>query len=112
MTDEPTPEPTATPPQSLGERMGLGPAWLATPAAWALHPLPTTDGSQAWALVLHTAGGTMGAAMSADNLRELVRQASELLEDAPALVVPPQGLLLPTNGQSPNRAHRRHPGAR
>lgn len=40
----------------------------------------------------------------------LVRQGTELLGDQPALVVPPQGLLLPTNGHGPNRAQRRHQG--
>lgn len=101
MTDQPTPTPL-----SLGEQLGLGAAWQPATASWELHPLTATDGSSVVALVLRTVGGSMGAVFTADNLRELVRQASEQLS---GLAIPPAGLVLPPNGTNGNRAQRRHP---
>lgn len=108
MTDQPTPQPPeAVPGQpTLGDTLGLGPAWRPAPASWKLHPLAASDGSRAFALVLHTVGGSAGAAMTEDNLRELVRQAQELLS---GVIIPPAGAVAPMlNGG--NRAQRRHPG--
>lgn len=110
MTDQPPPDQPAV---NLGEQLGLGPLWQPAAAAWELQPLIAADGSQAYVLILRTASGSMGAAISADNLRELLRQTNDLLAAAgPAIVVPPQGLVLPVNGNVANRQARRHPGRR
>lgn len=99
MTDQPVPgQPT------IGDVLGLGPHWQPGPASWALHPLSAPDGTKAYALALHTSGGSMGCAMTEDNLRELVRQAQEQLSG----ITIPAGVSLPLNGG--NRAQRRHPG--
>lgn len=65
------------PAPTLGDQLGLGPQWAPAPAAWGVAPLTAADGSKVYVLLLHTAGGSMGAAFTAEGIRALVAGLTE-----------------------------------